>query len=90
MSVHYTCLCYLLWQESFLEAQNGSFSLLEKHNPRKYKLYSFRTNSAGFLLGFFLSSQARLSKTGDDKDVPFNSWAGTRSSQSHIGKWRLL
>lgn len=39
---------------------------------------------------FLLSSQSQLSKTGDDKDVPFNSWAGTRSSQSHISKWRLL
>lgn len=39
---------------------------------------------------FLLSTQSQLSTTGDGKDVPFNSWAGTRSSQLHINNWRLL
>lgn len=38
----------------------------------------------------FLSSLSQLSTAGDGKDVPFNSWAGTKSSQSHIYNRRLL
>lgn len=78
----------------------GYYSLarIALRNTKRFFLNGLRstilqnTNTTFCLLTFFflLGSQAHLSKTGGDKDVPFNSWVGTRSSQLHVNKWRLL
>lgn len=87
-TVHWTCLRYFSLARTVLkhlvgETQNGSF-----WGAQSSKVETLHFQDKFSILLLFTQSQ--LSTTGDGKDVPFNSWAGIRSSQSHISNWRLL